>query len=261
MIDIHTHLLPGIDDGAATWEDSLALARAAVQEGVASVIATPHHATTRYTNEADDIVRLTQEANERLQLAGIPLQVLSGQEIRVHDDLLDAWSRGELLTLGGSMYILLEMPASSIPRSMPDLIHELKLLGLKPIIAHPERNAEVARHPASFAALVEAGAYGQMTAHSLLGGFGGGIQRIAWTLCSSGLIHVISSDVHNLQPRGFRLAEAYEQVGRRMGTAWRDYYQNNADSIARNQPFALPPAPARGNVGWRAKIAAVLRGG
>ena len=113
----------------------------------------------------------------------MPITIVTGQEIRVHDDLLEAWYRKELLPLAGSSYVLIEMPSSRIPKAMLDLIHELSILNLKPIIAHPERNAEVVQHPERLAELVEAGAFAQVTTHSLVGGFGKRIEQTAWSLC------------------------------------------------------------------------------
>lgn len=228
MIDMHTHLLPGIDDGAADWTETLRLARAAAAEGITEVVATPHHANGRDLNPASGVLELVREANDRLAAAGIPLTVRPGQEIRVHDDLLDAWSRGELLALNQSNYVLIELPPDFIPKGMPDLLHELDMLGLRAVIAHPERNAEIVRHPERLGELVEAGAYAQVTAHSLLGGFGKRIERQAWSLCERGWIHLVASDAHHVDRRGFRLLQAYDRIGQELGAVWRQTAENNA---------------------------------
>jgi protein-tyrosine phosphatase len=95
MIDIHTHILPGLDDGAPDWEQAIAMARAAAAEGITTIVATPHHANGVYHNEADVVKEAVARFNERMNTEGIPLTVVPGQEIRIHDDLLDAWGRGE----------------------------------------------------------------------------------------------------------------------------------------------------------------------
>lgn len=246
MIDIHTHVLPGIDDGSDRWETTLNLARAAAAEGITALIATPHHADGRYTNEAAAVTELTGIANERLAEADIPVRLLPGQEIRVHDGLLDAWQRGELLSLAGSRYVLLEMPSSRIPSRMEEWIYELGLMGVTAVIAHPERNAEVAKAPARLSRLVNAGAIAQITTHSLLGGFGKSVLRTSWSLCEAGLVHAISSDAHHPEHRGFRLREAYEAIRLRMGETWSDYYAGNASDIANDRSLAEPPpVPSR----------------
>jgi protein-tyrosine phosphatase len=238
MIDIHTHILPGVDDGAANWEETFAMARAAVAEGITTVIATPHHANGKYWNESEAVLELAEQANVRLEDEGIPLHVLTGQEIRVHDDLLDAWAQGnKLLSLAGSSYVLLEMPSGAIPRGMGELVHELQVMGLRTVIAHPERNAEVMSHPERFAALIEAGAYGQVTTHSLVGGFGKRIEQQAWKLCRQGLIQLVSSDAHHVERRGFKLREAYARIERQLGSAWRDGARMNGENLIHNLPL------------------------
>lgn len=241
MIDIHTHILPGLDDGSAKWDDTLNMAQAAVSEGITTIIATPHHANGTYINEADKVVEHTSRVNQQLNAAGVPITIVTGQEIRVHDDLLEAWDRKELLPLAGSSYVLIEMPSSRIPKNMLDLIHELSIINLKPIIAHPERNAEVVQHPERLAELVEAGAFAQVTTHSLVGGFGKRIEQAAWSLCKDGLIHIVSSDAHHIERRGFRLREAYDRINERMGENWETYFLNNAQCVLEDKPFGSTP--------------------
>ncbi|QNK55283.1 tyrosine-protein phosphatase [Paenibacillus sp. PAMC21692] len=239
MIDIHTHILPGIDDGASDWEETLRLANAAVKDGITAIIATPHHANGKYINAAHEVKQLAERVDKRLNEEGIPLRVLHGQEIRIHDGLPEAWERGELLSLSGSRYMLIELPSSHIPKSMGELMHELAVLGLVPIIAHPERNSAIARDPRLLEEMVMRGAFAQVTSHSLLGGFGRSVERTAWTLCRSGLIHMVSSDAHDTNRRGFRLKEAYQVVGKRLGESYVDYYQSNASRIVSDSPLEL----------------------
>lgn len=241
MIDIHTHILPGVDDGATNWNDTLNMARAAVSEGITTIIATPHHANGQYINIAEEVVEHTRHINELLIAEGVPITIVTGQEIRLHGDLLEAWFRQELLPLANSNYVLIEMPSSRIPKEMDELIHELNIMKLKPIIAHPERNAEIVKHPERLAELIERGAFAQVTTHSLLGAFGRVIEKSAWSLCSRGLIHIVSSDAHHVERRGFRLREAYDVIGERMGEPWEDYFLNNAQCVLENKPFSSKP--------------------
>ncbi|MFC4777874.1 tyrosine-protein phosphatase [Paenibacillus sp. GCM10023252] len=249
MIDIHTHILPGIDDGAKNLDESFDLARAASDEGITDVIATPHHYDGRFSNIAQDVRDRVQSLNEKLQKEQIQLTVHPGQEIHVHKELLLGIERGTLTTLASTSYLLLEMPPANIPSYLEELIYELKLQGKQVIIAHPERNAEVAKQPERLAELIEAGAYAQMTTHSLLGGFGRGVERTAWSLCRQGLIHYVSSDAHHLDRRGFRMREAYLRIESELGREWSDYYQANARGLLRDirpgeQPELLAaPAP------------------
>lgn len=239
MIDIHTHILPGIDDGAVDWDNSIAMARAAAAEGITGIIATPHHANGRYDNPKPVVDSLVQELQTRLSDERIPLTIYTGQEIRVYTGLLEGIEAKELLPLAGSSYVLLEMPTSSIPERMSEWIYELNLLGVKPIIAHPERNSEVLQHPDRFQRLVEEGAYGQVTTHSLLGAFGKKIESFSWKMCSEGMIHVVSSDAHNLTVRGFRLQEAYERIHQKLGANFVEMYQNNARNVVEGKDFEI----------------------
>jgi protein-tyrosine phosphatase len=251
VIDIHTHILPGLDDGAEGYDDALNMARAAVSEGITTIIATPHHANGSYTNLAADVRGHVQSLNERFRAENVPVAITTGQEIRVHDDLLEAWQRQELLTLADSRYILLELPSSRIPRVTRELIHELLIMNVHPIIAHPERNAEIVQHPERLAELVEAGAYAQVTTHSLLGGFGKRIEQSSWKLLRMGVIHTVSSDAHHIVRRGFRLREAYDAIERTLGEQWVERLQSNARQVVENGQIAAMPtdaAPSSGGV-------------
>jgi protein-tyrosine phosphatase len=234
LIDIHTHILPGLDDGAGDWDAALDMARAAWAEGITDMIATPHHANGAFSNIGVDVIESVRLVQERLKAEGIPLVIHPGQEIRVHDDLLDAWTRGELLTLGPTKYILIELPSHKVPSSVPSLVHELNVLGLRPIIAHPERNQAIMSDPELLSELIELGAYAQVTTHSLVGGFGDKIKKCAWTLCRSGLIHLVSSDAHHVTRRGFRLKEAYEAIESGLGPEWAECYKRNATYLLQN---------------------------
>lgn len=238
MIDIHTHILPGVDDGAQSEFEALIMAQAAVREGITDLIATPHHANGSYSNPGAEVVKAVEAFNGRLKREGIPLTVHTGQEIRVHDELLDSWSRGDLLPLAGSSYVLIELPGSKIPRGLFDLLHEFSVMGLKSVIAHPERNVEIIRKPEIMQELIEYGAYSQITTHSLLGAFGPQAQRCAWILCRRGLAHLISSDAHHVTRRGFRLAETYDRIRAEFGAARVEFYQNNAAMLLQNSTLS-----------------------
>jgi len=238
MIDIHNHILPGIDDGPSDWEEALALARNAVANGISTVVATPHHAHERYDNRAETVLSLTEQMNSRLQQEGIPLEVLAGQEIRVHQELLNRWeqgAKGGLRSLADTRYLLLELPSANVPDGTHELIYELSLKEVTVVVAHPERNRELASDTNKLLRLIECGALAQVTAHSLLGLFGRGTERTAWTMCKQGFIHFVASDAHNTGRRDFRLREAYERIGERMGGNAAAYYKRNAEQLLRNE--------------------------
>jgi len=140
-IDMHSHILPGMDDGAPTDEVAINMAIAAMRDGVDAVIATPHHANGIYENEAPAIMRAVDRLNELLQQRGISLQVLPGQEIRIHDRLLDDLAQMKLMGLNRTRYLLVEFPYGHLPSASEDLFHELLVQDYVPVIAHPERGA------------------------------------------------------------------------------------------------------------------------
>ncbi|WP_018757168.1 tyrosine-protein phosphatase [Paenibacillus terrigena] len=231
MIDIHSHILPGIDDGSQSIEESIAMAKAAVAEGIKTIIATPHHANGRYDNEANDVQRRVLQLNQRLAIEDIPLKVLPGQEIRVYNQLIRDLEQRKVRTLDESSYMLIEFPTSKIPNDFSNLLHELRVLGITAIIAHPERNAEILKDLNVLEELIEQGALAQMTSHSLNGLFGAKIKDISLEMCERNLVHFIASDAHNLTKRGFELARAYETVSKQLGADYTIYYQDNAQAI------------------------------
>ncbi|MFD2614073.1 tyrosine-protein phosphatase [Paenibacillus gansuensis] len=240
MIDIHTHILPGVDDGAQTLEASLDMVRAAAAEGISVLIATPHHANGRDYNEAGFVREQVALLNESIQAAQIQLRIAAGQEVRLYNNLLDDLEAGKLQTLDDSRYLLVELPSSRVPRELPDVVYELLLMGIVPIIAHPERNAEIAAKPETMQQLVDQGALGQVTTHSLLGTFGKKIQKSSFDLCRQNLIHFVSSDAHNLTHRPFLLQDAYGKVAVELGEGYVAYYKDNASRILSNQPVEAP---------------------
>ncbi len=201
MIDLHCHIPPGVDDGPATLEDSIALARAALLDGKGTVVATPH--MTEGTT-----ARLAVETRERasvlaaeLSQRGIQLQLFTGLEVYLTRETPWLYGNGQLLTLNGSRYILVEFPRQMVPLHAEEAIFELQLQRLVPVIAHPERNSQVAADPGILKRLVERGAVAQVTAGSLVGWYGNRVQRAAESLVKQGMIQVIASDAHSATDR------------------------------------------------------------
>ncbi|RIE04290.1 hypothetical protein D3H35_06670 [Cohnella faecalis] len=125
---------------------------------------------------------------------------------------------------------------------MLELLHELAILGLRPVIAHPERNGDVLKEPKRLAEMIECGAFSQVTTHSLLGAFGAKIEKCAWDLCKKGLIHLVSSDAHHVTRRGFELRESYRVIGEKLGAEWVDYFKLNSDQLLADGDFFGMPS-------------------
>nr|EEK64865.1 Tyrosine-protein phosphatase ywqE [Bacillus wiedmannii] len=218
MIDLHCHILPGIDDGAQTITDSLAMAQKAAQEGIHTIVATPHHQNGKYVNERTSILHQVKQLNDELQQNEIPLKILPGQEVRLYGNLLEDYEASKIVTLNETnKYILIEFPSNHVPRYAEQLLYELRVKGMIPIIVHPERNAELIERPDKLYNLVNKGALTQVTAGSLLGKFGKKIKKFSLQLVEHNLTHMIASDAHNTTSRGFYLAESYELVEKEFG--------------------------------------------
>lgn len=248
MIDLHSHILPGLDDGAASEEEALAIARAAVADGIRTLAATPH-VRSDYPTSADAMEQALAELRSALSAAGIALDVRGGAEIAL--DRVDAIGHEELrrFCLGGSRYLLLEAPYSGWPRGIGEQLFRLQVAGFVPVLAHPERNGDVAADPGRLAPLVEAGALVQLTASSLDGRGGRSAAATARRLLDAGLVHLVASDAHAPALRGVGLSGAIEAI--RDAELGRWLTELVPAAILDDAPLpARPAAPARRRF-WR----------
>jgi protein-tyrosine phosphatase len=219
VIDLHCHVLAGIDDGPQTLEDSLALARVAAARGTRTIVATPH-VSYRYQNDAATIERLVAETNAALVQAEIPLEVIAGAEIamtRAAD--MEPHELGPL-ALGGGPWLLIEPPFSSTVIGLDTLIGELEDEGHRVVLAHPERCPAFQRDPELLESLVHGGALTSITAGSLVGRFGGSVQRFARDLVEAELVHNVASDAHDPEQRRPGIADELREAGLEGLTEW-----------------------------------------
>lgn len=211
MIDLHCHILPGLDDGPPDIETSLELARAAVKEGVRFIVVTPHCIPEVFLNERQAVLKAVAEFQSRLEAADVPLKIAPGMEAHLTLDLPERLTKGSVLTLNDAgKYILLEFPMNTVPRYAEQVIFELMLKGIKPIIAHPERNREIIENPNLLYGFIEKGSLVQVTAGSLIGKFGSRVQQRTGDFVRLGWVDFIASDAHHPVRRPFMLREAWE---------------------------------------------------
>jgi len=223
MIDIHSHILPGIDDGAGDLEEALEMARLAVADGIRVMVATPHlfkHKSVDLDaiNEKSVILGHLDRFRGRLAAEGIPLEILPGCDVPLSADTLRLLAEDRVLTINdGKRYLLLELPHFSIPPTLEDICFRLQSLGLTPIITHPERQPLIQERPERLGRLVDLGCLAQLTAGSLTGGFGRRIARFSRQLVKKGYIHLLASDAHNTRGRPPMLSQAVSELTRLVG--------------------------------------------
>ncbi len=202
MIDLHCHVLPGIDDGPTTIEGSLALARAAAASGTRVMVATPH-VSWRYRNDATTIARLVGELNARLaaervlSAGGAPLEIRAGAEIALTQIAEIHPPELERLTLGGGEWLLVEPPFAPVAPHLDELLLELQRDGRRIVVAHPERCPAFQRNRGMLERLVREGFLTSVTASSFGGRFGAEARRFALELARDGLLHNVASDAHD----------------------------------------------------------------
>src|SRR5579872_5832004 len=201
MIDIHLHILPGVDDGPETMQASLALARVLVQESVHAAVATPHYNDEFPQHSATEIRERVNNMQIELDRHNIPLRLLAGHEALIKPGLVEDIRAGCLATLNGSRYLLLELWNSFWLPETERVIFELQASGITPILAHAERYRVFQKQPKHLASLLQQGVLIQITASSLLGMQGRTAQRTVETLLRQGSVHCIASDAHGLDKR------------------------------------------------------------
>ena len=219
MIDVHFHCLPETDDGPATWQEAVDLCRAAAADGVTALVATPHVLRGDWLNE-DPAVRDQLILKLNTMLGGRP-SVLAGCEYFFSADAVELWEKGKsgpLTGLNRTGYLLLEFPAGPIPPVTAAVFHELALLDVTPVIAHPERHRVFAQHPPVLEELVRRGAVVQITAGSLLGDFGEGPLEACSEFLRRGLVRLVASDAHSLAHRPPHLSAARDLVSKAWGS-------------------------------------------
>jgi protein-tyrosine phosphatase len=200
VIDLHAHLLAGIDDGPATLDESVAMARAAVDAGITEVVATPH-VSSRYPNDAQVIGEALADVRAAIERAGLPLRVHGGAEIALDRALALSPEALDALRLGTGPYLLLESPLGSAASDVELVMRALHARGHRILLAHPERSPRFQRDVRELERLVAQGALTSVTSSAFSGRFGRTVQRFAMHLLHAGLVHSIASDMHDLVGR------------------------------------------------------------
>lgn len=212
FVDIHCHLLAGIDDGSTSLDETLAMARLAVDDGIRTIVTTPHQLGNYGANRGDDIRRRVVELQSTLAERDIPLDVLPGGDVRIEPGMIDGLKSGDVLTLADrGRHVLLELP-HELYFPLEPILRDLRNIGVQGILSHPERNQGLRAQPKLIPPLVEAGCLMQVTAGSLVGTFGPAAQALAESMLRAGHVHFLATDAHRATNRRPLIRRAFDRA-------------------------------------------------
>lgn len=247
IVDIHNHILYGVDDGPQNINEMILLATQAVEQGVDHVIATPHHKHNHknhfYETSCTEIFSKVKELNTILKHNKIPLVVHPGIEFHLHEDIKKDIENNieEFLTLNDTgKYLLIELPCSFLPEHTEETLYTLQNKGFIPILAHPERNRILRSNPAKIYNLVRNGILVQITAGSITGVHGKRLKNFSLHLLDHDLVHVVASDAHHYSRRKFELVDSYQIIEKLYSQEYVETLQKNAVHVLNGANFKIP---------------------
>jgi len=241
MIDIHSHILPGIDDGSRSLEESLKMAEIAAADGIEQMVATPHLFNGLSDDpEPSDIV----DRVAALQSAvGSRLKIVPGSEAHVAHDIAERAKSHRVTPINRCNYLLVEFPQMTVPIGADDIFYKLQLQGIHPILVHPERNLQLQKHPSLVAEYASRGVYMQVTAMSMAGEFGAAAKKCAEVLLQQNCVHFLASDTHRPSKRPPILSRGRDAAARIIGEAGaRRLVYDNPLAVVEGRPLEVGPA-------------------
>lgn len=232
MVDIHNHLLPGLDDGSADMPTSVEMARIAVADGITHMVCTPH-ASSRYSYDPTIVNARAEALRQALAAAGVPLKIGVGCDFHLsYDNVQDALAHPARYSINGGEYLLVELPDYSLSPNLKETFYELRCAGITPILTHPERNPVLQRDPERMLPWLRDGLLVQVTAGSVVGVMGKQAQRLAEQMLAHRWVHFLATDAHDTRRRPPQMREARDVVSKRHGTLY-------ADLLCRENPMAV----------------------
>jgi protein-tyrosine phosphatase len=220
MVDLHHHLLPGLDDGPKDLATSIEMARMAAEDGITHVVATPH-ASGRYTFNPDTIAKRAALLREAIDAEGIALTIATGCDFHMsYDNVQDAVAHPHKYTLNGTDYLLVELPDHGLSPHLGETLYELRLAGMVPILTHPERNPTLQTDYNRLADWMRNGLLIQITTSSVVGQMGSKAQKMAHRLLADRWVHFLATDAHNVKSRPPKMRAAHDLVARKYGAGY-----------------------------------------
>lgn len=231
MIDLHCHLLPQMDDGPENLKESLLMAREAVRQGITHIVCTPHH-NAYFCNPKEKIIQSVNWLQKELNERQVPLVLVKGQEVRAHRFLVKEIEEEKIMFVDeGNTYILLEFSCKELPGYTDDLLYDLRVMDIIPIIVHPERNQTIQENPNILLPYLNMGCLAQLTAPSLVGIYGKKVRQLSEKLLENRLVQMVASDAHARRTRDFYLRKAYSMIEKKFGRSRIDELDTTCKTI------------------------------
>lgn len=240
MYDMHCHILPGIDDGPSRMEEALRLVRYAELAGIQGILCTPHYMEDGYKSDPEHNRLVLESLKKAMAQRGIAVELYLGNEIYITPDILKLLDKGKISTLNGSRYILVEMPLYSKPLFTGEILFKLRLKGLIPILAHPERYEWIQKSPEDWKQIIDMGCLVQLNTASIQGYYGERIKKNARALLQENQVHLLGSDSHNsgeiYKNHRIYISQIQKMISQR---AVKHLFQN-AEAVVSNQEIGRP---------------------
>lgn len=241
MLDLHSHIIPGIDDGSKNMEMSIAMLQIAAQNGTKGIVATPHVIEGKWLPDWDKIVMECEILQKAAKKAKIEISIFPGGEVSLYLDILDKVTGPGAYCINGGRYLLVELPAAHIPSYTEEFFFTLQTRGITPILAHPERHPELAKKPEILAEWIRTGVLTQMNGTSITGLMGARVMGTAELFLTNHMIHVIGSDAHGIRNRNTNLASAADKITMLIGEERaQELMANNPERILNSREIDIP---------------------
>lgn len=245
MIDLHSHLLPGIDDGAPDEATAFAMARMFVEDGITTVACTPHILPGLYHNTGPQIRERVAILQDNLRLQGIDLTIVCGADAHICPDFVQGLRDGRILSLADTRYVLVEPPHHTVPQRMENFFFDILVAGYVPILTHPERLTWINQNYGAVRKLAANGVWMQLTAGSVTGAFGKNAQYWAHRMLDEGIVHLLATDAHDVHRRIPNLSRGRDAAAKRVGNVEAEHLVlTRARGVLANEAPEVIPAPS-----------------
>lgn len=261
MIDLHNHLLVGVDDGPKTDVEAVKLLKQAFNQGIADIIVTPHHYDSHFITPSHVVHEKLEDLKNIVASEYLNINIYPGHEVRINPHLMNELRSKDTMTLNGSRYILIEVSEYDIQHRLDNVIFDLQMRGFIPIMAHPERYSVLAGKEGALYHLVEKGVLVQITASAICGVHGTYLKKVVLQMIKNHIVHFVASDAHHFKSRPFMLKEAYQEINKTLGKEYVERLKKNAYSVLKDEEINIKaPRLERKNEKYRSRFLRYFKG-